>query len=127
MKAKQKNRVFRGIALPVNMVVVLAVVLMVLVSLSFFFGSSSSQFGAESDARRYFSSTCPQLRCGYETSAVLKDEYAKFYDACRFIMGPEAEEKPYACLQQCGCSMDVSNETVQENINDFVALLRKPA
>ena len=112
--------------LSTNSMAIFAAGLLVLVSVGFFFASTSSQFGSESEARGYFAAKCSQLRCGYDTSAVLKDEYSKFYDACKLVLGPAVEEKPYQCLQQCGCSMEVSDEIVQQNIDEFVTILRKP-
>lgn len=114
----------KGIELPFNMIVIMAVAVLLLVSLSFFFSSSVSQFGSESEARTYLVSTCRLLRCGYDTSAELKENYQKFYDACKSVL-PEAEEKPYQCLQQCGCDASVSEEEVQQNINEFVSILKK--
>lgn len=116
----------KAIALSINMIVFLAVAVLVLAAVSFFFASSASQFGSESEARAYISSACPQLRCGYETSAVLKKDYQKFYEACKSVVGTAAEEKPYLCLELCGCSSDVSEEAVQEHINEFVSQLQKP-
>lgn len=115
----------RGLSISINMVAAVAVLLLVLVSVSLFFASSSAQFGSEIEAKSYFVTTCPQLRCGYETSAVLKDEYQRYFEACKLVLGPQAEEKPYQCLQQCGCSAEVDEEEIQENIDAFVALLKK--
>jgi len=115
----------KGIDLPFNFIVVALVGVMLLVSVSFFFSSSVTQFGSDAEAQAYFASTCRLLRCGYDTSAELKDNYQKFYSSCKYVLGDQVEEKPYQCLQQCGCSAEVTEEEVQRNIGEFVELLKK--
>lgn len=115
----------KGITLPFNMIVAIIIGVMLLVSFSFFFSSSITEFGSDAEAQTYFASTCRLLRCGYDTSAELKDNYQKFYSSCKYVLGDQVEEKPYECLQQCGCSAEVTEEEVQQNIDEFVALLKK--
>ena len=107
-------------------VAIIAITILVLASMSFLFLSSSTQFSSDREAKAYFATTCPQIRCGYDTSARLKEQFTKFYEACTYVLGPAVEEKPYQCLQQCGCDVSVSEEEVQENINEFVGILKKP-
>ncbi len=115
----------KGIDLPFNFIVVASVGVMLLIAVSFFFSSSVTEFGSDAEAQAYFASTCRLLRCGYDTSAELKDNYQKFYASCKHVIGDQVEEKPYECLQQCGCSAEVTEEEVQQNIDEFVGLLKK--
>ena len=121
----------RGISLPVNLIVIIAVVILVLAVVGmFFFSTSNTQFGAL-DAEETFSQGCTafcrdpcsaavSLNAGGAYGAGEIDEFHRLFgQACERLghaSDANTHEGAIACLNACGCETDCTENTGQPSI-----------
>lgn len=113
----------KGIDLPVNSIIIIALSLIVLVGVAAFFLSSMNPSKNDIDANSYFYQTCPTLRCtnsraNFDIARTLSSDNPDFIKSCRRLF-PETNGIATDCMQKCGCDFTVTQGAVQNNINNF--------
>jgi hypothetical protein len=95
--------------LPMNVLVVLALVVLVLIVLSAFFFGQSGQQMTEAEANKIFNLNCENYRnANCQWRVTRSDSFGEFLQACHVLYGPNQHE--FSCLYDfcCGFSGDVS-------------------
>ncbi len=120
--------IMKGLAMPMNMIVIIAIAVLAVVAVGAFFMLSSG--GTISDTQSYtvFSNGCTQY-CKptlYETFKALNtasETNPAFAKACvnlGYVQQGEVNLEA-RCLKRClGCSMDVSEEELRGNLDELV-------
>ncbi len=117
----------KGLEIPLNMIIVIAIALIVIASVSVFFMSSSFQTVSSTDAQRVFANGCTR----YCTSS-LYDTFRNAYEASQndqeFIkacvsLGYMSGTMVNQCLEKCtNCNMDVTTDDIESGLDYAGAL-----
>lgn len=107
LKEKSDGVSMKGIALPVQTIVIMALAVIVLVGVGAFFATQSTSGISRADAARIFSTGCQTL-CADTIAenqalalALKNGEHADFLDACAVMGVPDARDLPGRCLDAC--------------------------
>ncbi len=120
----------KGMALSVNTIVILVIAVIAIVSVSAFFLMSSGGAVSDTDAYRVFSNGCNQY-CKptvYETFKALNSaskNYPAFAQACvklGYVMSNEPNLEARCLLKCSGCSLDVNENDLQQNLANIVMI-----
>src|SRR3989344_2980167 len=115
----------KGLALPVNILVIMIIVVIVLVTLIAVFIGTSGQNINTTDANKIFAQGCQK----YCSSASLDEAYLSSYEiaqndktflnAC-ISLGYGTTEYPIKCLDTCGCDTTATREDINRRMQQLI-------
>jgi len=95
--------------LPINVLVIIALVVLVLIVLSALFFSQSSQKMTEAEANKIFNLNCENYRnANCQWRVTRDDSFGEFMQACQILYG--SNQREFSCLYDfcCGFSGDAA-------------------
>jgi hypothetical protein len=102
----------KGISMPINAVIIIALAAIVLLVIGSFFLSGTGPSMTKIKAREVFENGCPKYACSLDTTVETTFDQ-KFIDACKTLYGiePTVDEKrdnkvPVECLWYCSCGLE---------------------
>ncbi len=117
----------KGLALSMNVMIVIAIGVLALASLAAVFFTSSFGQISETEARRVFSSGCARY-CQPDLYETFKNAYAAskndpgFLNACERL-GYSDRDHVNRCFDKCAnCNLDVNIEDINRGYDELVAL-----
>lgn len=116
---------FKGLSLPINMLVVIIIIVLVLVTVIAMFIGTSGQNINTTDANKVFAQGC-QTYCSsasldetYLSSYEIAQNDREFLNAC-ISLGYGTEEYPIKCLDTCGCDTSVTREDINRRLQQLI-------
>lgn len=114
----------KGISLPINMIVIVALAVIVIVAVAVFFTSQTTREISRADALRIFGEGCQTLCTGDRESDLQmlidldlslgggeENAHTEFVDACSIVTGlGDARDHPLKCFEQCNTGCDFGGD-----------------